>query len=123
MKFTIPVKLVSEANLRSHWRAKANRAKFQRGQAYMAGYCAHLGEPKRPVVITLTRIGPRKWDSDNLAISAKAVRDGIADALGIDDGDERLEWRYAQRKGRPKEYAVEVEIVPVRTLADAAAKE
>jgi len=62
-------------------------------------------------VITLTRIAPRRLDpGDNLNSSMKAVRDGIADALGIDDGDARLTWKYAQRKGNPKEYAVEVEV-------------
>ncbi len=112
MKFVLPIRLVSEANLRTHWRAKAKRAKWQRGVSALHGRMGLLHLMKPPLLITLTRIGPRKWDSDNLAISCKAVRDGIADALGIDDGDERLEWKYAQRKGKPKEYAVEVEIVP-----------
>jgi hypothetical protein len=35
---------------------------------------------------------------------------GVADWLGIDDGDKRLTWRYAQRRGKPKEYAAEVKI-------------
>jgi len=35
---------------------------------------------------------------------------GIADALGIDDRDPRVSWRYAQRRGEPKVYAVEVSI-------------
>ena len=39
----------------------------------------------------------------------KAIRDGIADAIGINDGDDRLEWEYDQRtEGR---YAVEVEVL------------
>ena len=49
-------------------------------------------------------------DSDNLASSLKAVRDGVADAMGVDDGCSRIQWCYAQRKGKPREYAVLVEI-------------
>ena len=58
----------------------------------------------------LTRIGPRRLDSDNLAAALKHVRDGVADALGMDDGDPRLVWLYGQRRGKPGEYAVLVEI-------------
>ena len=47
-----------------------------------------------------TAIAPRKFDDGAVEGSCKAVQDGIADALGIDDGDDRLEWRYDQRKGR-----------------------
>ena len=67
--------------------------------------------PELPAVITITRVAPRALDSDNLAISAKSVRDGIADWLGVDDGDKRLTWRYEQRRGRPKEYAAEVAVM------------
>ncbi len=62
------------------------------------------------VVVALTRIAPRDLDTDNLASGLKAVRDGVADALGVDDGSSRIEWRYAQERGRPGEYAVRVEI-------------
>jgi len=64
------------------------------------------------VAITLTRIAPRALDSDNLASGLKAVRDGVADALGVDDGTSRIEWRYAQERGKPGEYAVRVAIQP-----------
>lgn len=65
-----------------------------------------------PVVVTLTRIAPRDFDSDNLAMSFKAARDGIADALGVDDGSARVTWRYAQRRGLKGQYAVVIEIEP-----------
>lgn len=61
------------------------------------------------MTITLTRVygagrglknkAARMLDSDNLAGAFKAVRDGVAEAMGIDDGSERLEWRYAQTQG------------------------
>jgi hypothetical protein len=38
-------------------------------------------------------------DGDNSIGSLKAVRDGVADALGIDDGDPRLTWEYRQETG------------------------
>lgn len=56
----------------------------------------------------ITRVGPGTLDDDNLARSAKAVRDELAAALGADDGDPRLTWHYAQRKA--KRAAVDVVI-------------
>jgi len=50
----------------------------------------------------------RRMDSDGLAISFKGVRDGLAVAMGIDDGDERIEWQYDQQIG--KEYSVSITI-------------
>lgn len=63
-----------------------------------------------PATITLTRVAPRRLDSDNLAGSFKAVQDEVAALMGIDDGDPRITWVYAQRSPSvPNEYAVEVE--------------
>jgi hypothetical protein len=62
------------------------------------------------VRVRIVRIGPRKLDSDNLAISAKGIRDGIAQRLGINDGSDRITWSYAQARGKRKEYSVRVEI-------------
>jgi hypothetical protein len=64
--------------------------------------------PAFPCVITLTRVGVKRMDTDNLASALKACRDGVAEWLGIDDGDPRIEWRYAQRTD--KTYSVEVAI-------------
>jgi hypothetical protein len=109
----LPLRLVSEANARGHWSKGAKRAKEQRGVAMLA--CVGLvrnivDKPIGAARVTITRISPRSLDGDNLQRSAKATRDGIADALGIDDGDARLEWRYAQRRGLRGEYAVEIVI-------------
>ena len=110
---TLPIRTESEANLREHWAKKGRRAKGQRAIARMI-----LGQPQYAALrkhagrfeITITRIGARPLDPDNLANSGKHVQDGIADALGIDDGSARITWIYAQEKGKPKEYAVRVEI-------------
>ena len=109
LEFTLPLKLESLANQRTHWRAKARVAKAQRFEARAA--LTGEGEIwfKGPYAVHITRLGKRKLDSDNLAISAKHVRDGIADALGIDDGDEtKVTWTYAQEIA--KEYGCRVRI-------------
>ncbi len=103
-----PIRVWSEANLRGHWRSKAVRVKAQRQAALWS-----LMQQRRPkcvesFTITLTRLAPRELDSDNLAGGFKAVRDGVADWLQIDDGDKRLTWVYDQRKC--KAYAVEIRI-------------
>lgn len=111
LRLILPIRLVSEANRASHehWRIRHKRAQSQRALARMttAPQVPRCGFAL-PLMVTLTRIAPRSLDSDNLAASAKAARDGVADALGVDDGDERIEWVYAQRRGKPKEYAVEI---------------
>ncbi len=113
IRFTLPIRLVSEANAHAHWRERQRRAKAQRSAAYLSAYARvmRLGIDL-PAIVTIARIGPRALDSDNLAGCAKHVRDGIADALGIKDNDPRVEWRVEQRRGKPREYAVEIVIEP-----------
>lgn len=113
IEFTIPIKLVAASNAREHWRVVAKRAKEQRALAKImtlgtdAAVLVAIG--RRPLVVTITRLGKRKCDSDNLSGSAKYVRDGIAEALSVDDGDESVAlWHYAQKIG--KEYGVIVRI-------------
>ncbi len=107
----LPVRTWSEANLRGHWGKHARRAKKQREAARLLARAARVVLPTSgPVAITLTRIAPRALDTDNLASGLKAVRDGVADALQVDDGSARIEWRYTQDRGNPSEYAVLVAI-------------
>lgn len=62
-----------------------------------------------PIQIVLTRRGPTAGlDLDNLQAAFKAVRDGVADWLQIDDGDPRLHWTY--RQGRAASWAVVIEV-------------
>ncbi len=57
----------------------------------------------------MSRVGPTQGlDSDSLPGSCKALRDGIADALMVDDGDARITWVYEQK--RAKAWGVEVRI-------------
>lgn len=68
---------------------------------------ATFAHTPRRLIVTLTRVGPRTLDTDNLAGALKGVRDGVADALGIDDGDPRITWCYDQRKGT---YGVQIDV-------------
>jgi hypothetical protein len=115
MKFEIPIKTISEANARGHWSKRAKRARAQRKMAGMitsSELVRHLCDNPMDNMtlfrIKLTRIGKGRMDSDNLAGAMKAIRDGIAEAIGIDDGDPRMTWDYAQETG--KAYSVLVEI-------------
>jgi hypothetical protein len=107
IEFTLPLRTVSLANQREHWRSRSRRTKNERQVAYWA--FEHPGKPL-PYAVTMTRIAPRALDDDNVRGALKAVRDGIAERLGIDDRDPRVAWRYEQRRGKPKEYAVHVRI-------------
>ena len=111
IEFTIPkLHLVSLANTREHWTKRAKRAAEQRRTTRLHAAAAglHLRFVALPAVVTITRIGPGRLDSDNAVISAKHVRDEIAAVMGIDDGDDRIEWRVLQE--RAKQWAVRVEI-------------
>lgn len=112
----IPVRTVSENNRREHWAVKAKRTKAQRLAAFVKmREWQWAGEARVNKRIMLIRVAPRELDSDNLAGSLKAVRDGIADALWPElpqkTRDKDVHWEYAQRKGEPKDYHVEVEVM------------
>ena len=60
------------------------------------------------LIVTLIRFSPRPYDSDGWQAAAKPIRDGVADALERRDNDPDIEWRYEQRRGLPKSYAVAI---------------
>lgn len=109
---TLPIRMVSEANMHENWRARHRRRKAHRNATALAMSVAVRAEGMTPPCeVTITRIAPCALDDDNLVGAAKAFRDGVADALGVDDRDKRIAWRYAQRKDkRPRFYAVEIQI-------------
>lgn len=99
----LPIRTVSLSNQREHWRVRAKRAKEQRGLVLAALLRVLHGRgwsDAERVTVRLTRMSPRGLDSDNLQGALKSVRDGVADALGWDDGDERFTWEYDQVKTR-----------------------
>jgi DNA-binding GntR family transcriptional regulator len=110
----IPVKLVNGANSREHWAVRAKRAKDQRWAARAAlmkyRVLPLLENIDHGIKITITRRGGRRMDDDGLTISAKHVRDGVADWLGIDDGDPRLTWVVKQDKAPRGQHWVDVEV-------------
>lgn len=64
-----------------------------------------------PCVVTLTRLSAGRLDRhDGLPSALKRVVDGIALALGIDDGGLFVSWRYEQQKVKPGLHGVHVRI-------------
>lgn len=91
--------LASVPNLREHFAAKAKRAKVQRQLGYlMAKPLGKLGE--RRLLVVMTREAPKLLDSDNLASAGKNLRDGVADALGVDDRSPQVIWHCQQEKSK-----------------------
>ena len=107
------MKIVSVANLRLHWAVKAKLTRDQRTRTRMslAAVAQSFGVEVLPVTVVLTRVAPRRLDGDNLQSGFKAVRDGVADWLGVDDGSSLIDWQYVQRSGKAGEYAVEIEVI------------
>lgn len=103
----IPMKLPSLANTRMHWRAMDRLKKSQK--QIVRCHLPNDAVVVFPATVTLTRIGKRTLDSDNLAGAFKYVRDEIARYMGVDDGSPLYTWRYEQRKG---EYGIEIKIEP-----------
>ena len=113
VKVIVPIRLVSVANISEHWSKSAQRRREHRAECWYSLKAAKIPH-MLPCVVTLTRIAPRRLDAhDNLRSSAKGAVDGIADWLNLKtDADHRVEWRYAQRRGEPHEYALEIEVAP-----------
>ena len=110
----LPVRTHSNANQRLHWSHKARQNKKQRRDTYygLLSVKPSPGPIAGNLKITITRLYPDKrsvLDADNLASSSKAVQDGIADWLGIDDGSPQIQWCYAQEQNRP--WGVRVQIM------------
>ncbi len=120
IEFDIPVRIVSEANQREHWRTKAKRARMQRRgtDLYAFNNISRNNRDdiqKHGAIIIFTRIAFQLMDDDNLAGAFKAVRDGVCDALDMNDGPKSgLTFRYTQEQGPPKTYAVRVCIEATR---------
>lgn len=104
---SIPLRTARGLNNREHHMARHRRVKKER-QA-VAWALAGKTKPSLPVVVTLTRLAPSRGldEGDNLEGSLKAVRDQIAEWLGVDDRDQRVKWEYAQRRAP---WGVQIEV-------------
>lgn len=113
LRVVVPIRTVSVANTREHWARKARRANAERVAVSLMLRPLLRDKPAGtwlPCTVTLTRIAPRELDDDNAVRACKAVRDQVACEICVDDRDPRVRWRYAQRRGRVREYAVEITI-------------
>ncbi len=112
VEFTLSLKLESEANARGlHWRAKHARVKEIRTWAGLMTKQKMQPWMRDPVVVVVTRLAPRLLDDDNIYGSCKAVRDGIADGLGLkSDRQDKISWFAAQEKAA--RYSVRILIHP-----------
>jgi hypothetical protein len=112
--YEIPIKIVSLSNQREHWAAR--HARNKRYKKAMNLYLQEDLSKINPKLIVLTRVAPRSLDKDNLVASQKFVIDYICDRIhpgkkwGHADKELGEIFEFKQRKGAPKEYALEVEI-------------
>lgn len=118
MKFTVPVKTRNPLNgpqgrTRGAMLGAAARRKKERNAAKL---CTIAAIPPGWLLLygrgeaVLTRLSAGHLDGDGLQAALKSVRDGVADALHVDDGSQAVKWEYAQRKCKRGEFGVEVEI-------------
>lgn len=112
LTFEVPVKASHTLNSRSHWSVRARRRGTERNAVSLA-LPKHRVEPV--LLITLTRVGPRAMDDDNVQGAMKGIRDEVAKQLRIDDGSPLIRWQYEQAKG---EYAVHVRIESIGAARD-----
>ncbi len=93
---------------RRHW-SKTRRAvaKCRRDVALVL---SQFDRPELPVVVTMTRCSVGTLDDDGAVGAMKSVRDAVAQWLGVDDADPRIEWRVEQRKVKRKEQGVLVRV-------------
>jgi len=113
----VPIRTVSEANMTGeHWTKKHRRHKLQK-QAVKDEFIKISEKINTPCEVNLTRIAPRNLDYDNLCSSQKTIFDALCDCIipglkaGRADGEGKIKAHYFQEKGRPKEYAVKIEII------------
>lgn len=115
--FEIPIVTVSEANSSDHWTKKRKRHQQQQQRTRQA-YARHVKyNVTFPCCVTLIRLGPRLLDDDNNVSAFKWVRDELSECLlpherkcyvtktgkvkslkGRADSDERIAWKYVQKK-------------------------
>ena len=103
--FNLNIQGLNKSNRYSHWGKQAAAKKKQRALSCVkvANEMA-LGNLQKcsSYEVTFLRSGVRLLDDDNFIGGCKHIRDGIADALGIDDGSNKLRFIYLQTKGQRK---------------------
>lgn len=109
-RFSIPMKVRSEANERGHWRTKAKRVREQKHSVRLM--LDSIGRDIARDTITdvrFVRLGKRLLDDDNLAGGFKAIRDAVGEWTGRGDApDCGNSWSYAQELSKTYEIRIEV---------------
>lgn len=97
----LPLRTVSEANHSGKLKEKMKRKREQRmvARGLLLPFKHRL---RLPATVRLVRIAPGSGldPGDNLPMSMKAVRDGVADMFDVDDRDPRYNWQYGQQRSQ-----------------------
>lgn len=104
-------------NARVHWTKKSRAAKAYRTVCRLLAKSADIQAPPGDALLMLEFVPPdrRRRDDDNLLAMFKAGRDGLADALGVDDNVFITQIRVS--KETIKGGAVRVRIEPQEAAA------
>jgi hypothetical protein len=107
--FELPIKTVNESNgMQGHWQSKAGRRK--RHHAAVNYRWPRDVKFAPALVVTLTRLSAGTLDDDGLRAALKAIRDGVASKLKVDDASDLVSWVYAQERCAKGTHSVRVEI-------------
>jgi len=113
----LPLRTVSLSNTREHWSKRNSRSSAERVavERELLPHAEKLAMLASGCVVTLTRIGPRLLDDDNLPGAFKAVRDAVAVMLfggtpGQYDSDKRATWVYRQASLGAGKYGATISI-------------
>ncbi|WP_375772946.1 hypothetical protein NR798_19330 [Archangium gephyra] len=97
--FELPVATKNPTNQRKHPMTRHRRAKGQRDATHLL-WPGWSGPAL--LVVRLTRMAPRRIDSDdNLPAALKSLRDEAARQFRVDDASPLVRWVYAQAPGAP----------------------
>jgi hypothetical protein len=101
----IPLRTGRGLNNREHHFKRYSR---ERKEKFAIGIFLNRHQrPRPPVTFILTRVSPgQPMDDDNVSGALKAVRDAVAEWIGVDDGDARVQYAYAREQG---EWGVRIE--------------
>lgn len=113
---TMPIHTVSENQYRGmHRMVKHAKTKTQRENVRLLLRQLRAvprvvgGQPNR-YEVKLVRISPGELDDDNVRGAMKAIRDEVAEWIGLDDRDPLIVWKYGQEKADRGTAGVRVEV-------------
>jgi hypothetical protein len=111
------VHMLSESNTRGYWTKHFKRHQAQRSEfnLIVSALVKGVDYPVR-VDLTYHSVG-RMMDQGNIGAAFKHIQDGIADAIGVDDGDRKFwDWHYDEINDAPKGHVYVVVTFTRRSL-------